>query len=174
MERKDAVDLIRCDIFDVPDIQSWADLGCGTGIFTEALAQLLTKGSGITAIDMDAMALRTVHNEYNGVAILKKQMDFVHESLPLSELDGILMANSLHYVKDKPAFLKKIKGYMKHGHSFLIVEYETDKPNHWVPYPVPFAVLKDLLIKAGYKSVVRLNERPSMYNTGKMYSAVIR
>ena len=39
---------------------SWADLGCGDGTFTLALAELLADGSVIHAVDLDASALSAI------------------------------------------------------------------------------------------------------------------
>ncbi len=85
------------------------------------------------------------------------------------------MANSFHYVKNKKELLQKLSGYVKEEHSFLIVEYDTDKPvSTWVPYPARFESLKKLFNEAGYSSVIKMNEHPSVYRSGIMYSAIIK
>src|SRR5258708_24585898 len=79
----------------------WADLGSGEGAFTLALADLLGPGSHITAVDRDAAALRYLdRNRFPGVEIETQVGDFTRP-LALSNLDGVVMANSLHFVKDK-------------------------------------------------------------------------
>jgi len=55
-----------------------------------------------------------------------------------------------------------------------LVEYNTDKPNPWVPYPVGAHSLELLFAKAGYASFTKLHEMPSAYNTGNMYAAMIK
>jgi SAM-dependent methyltransferase len=54
--------------------------------------------------------------------------------LPL--LDGILMANAMHYFKDKEAVLRQIHSFLKPIGTFLLVEYNVDSGNPWVPYPL--------------------------------------
>ena len=76
----------------------WADLGCGTGTFTVALADLLSPGSTIHAMDRDASVLRRIPPEHRGVSITTHRGDFTNHTWPFANLDGILMANSLHYV----------------------------------------------------------------------------
>ena len=48
------------------------------------------------------------------------------------------MANAFHYVKDKPAFIEKIKKHLKPSGQMIIVEYDTVRQNRWVPYPISF------------------------------------
>jgi ubiquinone/menaquinone biosynthesis C-methylase UbiE len=98
----------------------------------------------------------------------------VRDPLELPPLDGILMANALHYVENKPGFIDKLKRYLKPKSGFLIVEYDLDKPvPTWVPYPVSFVALTRLFKTAGYGSVEKLGERPSRYGRGNMYAALI-
>ena len=153
-------------------ISTWADLGCGKGLFTMALASLIPGGSTIYAIDKNNSLTSRV--TANGVKVVTKESDFVTDELTLQNLDGILMANSLHYVKDKPEFLQKIKSYLKPEALFLIVEYDTDVPvARWVPYPLGFLSMTTLFNNAGYKSIRKLGERPSVYGRGNMYASLI-
>jgi ubiquinone/menaquinone biosynthesis C-methylase UbiE len=124
----------------------WADLGCGTGSFTIALAGLLLKKSLVYAVDKNKAALNKMLDEYKDVIIKKIQGDFTEIKLP-ENLDGILMANSLHYVSDKHAFIKKIQTHLIEQKLFLIVEYDTDIPNQWIPYPVSLNSLKQFTEK---------------------------
>ena len=153
-------------------IARWADLGCGNGIFTQALARLLSKGSIIYGIDKDRSIKPGVTD--GGVEIISKKSDFIEDDLEIGNLDGILMANSLHYVKDKPGFIKKMKTYLKPEGIFLLVEYDTAIPvANWVPYPVSFLALTKLFENAGYTRVKKLHERPSVYGRANMYSALV-
>ncbi|MBS1575466.1 MAG: class I SAM-dependent methyltransferase [Bacteroidetes bacterium] len=172
MQLQEAIELIQHDRWKTTGKQTWADFGCGTGLFTYSLAHLLPEGSTIYSIDEDAGALRQIRST-DKVNIKTIQSDFTLQ-LPLSGLDGILMANSLHYIKDKTGFVHKAAGYMKPGNSFLIVEYDSDKPvKTWVPYPVSFQSLKKIFSDAGYSSIQKLNERRSVYNNGVIYSALV-
>jgi trans-aconitate methyltransferase len=98
MELTAAIELIRNASF-AQTKSTWADLGSGSGLFTYALASLLPDGSMIYAIDKS----RVVLNQYPKPAqtiIQPLQADFITQDLPLPILDGILMANSFHYVKE--------------------------------------------------------------------------
>lgn len=169
MELSQAISLINHKSFLNNQPTIWADLGCGSGLFTLALAYLLKPGSKIFAIDKNISTLKKLQSPN----IENLQADFITEELDIHNLDGILMANSLHYVKDKIAFIHKIEKYFKSDGSFLIVEYDMDKPNPWVPYPLSFASLEILFGKLGYNFVDKINELPSRYNRAKIYSVFI-
>lgn len=159
-------------MFNKPGKQTWADLGCGSGLFSYALTDQLPKDSTIYSVDENVNALKQI-SATNKVNIQTIHANFTNQ-LSLTDLDGILMANSLHYVKDKNAFIKKASAYMKKEKIFLIVEYDSDKAvETWVPYPVSFQSLKKLFTEAGYSFVQKLNEHPSVYHNGNIYSALI-
>jgi trans-aconitate methyltransferase len=146
--------------------QQWADLGCGTGLFTEALTHLLPDQSTVYGVDTNPRLRQTTH-------IIPIKADFIKDDLPLSNLDGMLMANSFHYVKDKPALLEQLSAYMRPDSPMIIVEYDTDQAvSTWVPYPLSYASLTKLFITAGYKHVKKLGQRPSAYGRANIYAAI--
>lgn len=169
MELNEAIELIQYEGIAGPGASAWADLGCGSGLFSRALSGLLQAGSTVYAVDKEPVSLES----NNGVTIKPLQLDFVANDLPLQNLDGILMANSLHYVKDQHAFIKKAAACLKAGGSFLIIEYDTDKANPWVPYPLSYHTLLKLFHRAGYPNISRLHEHASIYGRANMYSALI-
>src|SRR5215218_7411220 len=109
VELKQAITLIRHDSLAREDTTCWADLGCGAGLFTHALAHFLQPGSTIYAVDTNREVLSGIAPLSGSIYLEKMQADFIKESLPLHDLDGILLANSLHYVRDKVTFLEKAK-----------------------------------------------------------------
>jgi len=117
------------------EVGNWADLGCGNGTFTKALAELLPAGSRITAVDRE-------NQNWKIPAVDFLQADFETDNLHLTTLNGILIANAIHYVADKTSLIKKLEKMFKETPKFLIIEYDTDKPNPWVPYPVSFKKCK--------------------------------
>jgi len=169
---KDAIALLQHKHDRPTGSRRWADLGCGSGLFTTALANLLPPDSIIYAVDKDPSALKQIAKS-PGQLIQPVQSDFIKNQLDLKDLDGILMANSLHYVNDKPAFIHKITGYLEKTGCILIVEYNTDKPvSTWVPFPISFQTLKKLLPEAGFPDVIKIQEQPSVFNRGTLYSAI--
>src|SRR4030095_16572424 len=139
---------------------TWANLGCVTGTFTLALADLLAAGSAIHAIDRDGSALRRIPSAHNGVRITTHRGDFTSLTWPFGNLDGVLMANSLHYVDDQATFIRACEPWMTSPRRFLIVEYDTDEASRWVPYPVGQSRLTELFTAAGCLSIRVLRSRP--------------
>ena len=153
--------------------QVWADLGCGKGTFTKALAELLPAGSIIHAVDRDVVALAQLPERWGSAGIVRTHADFSKEELPVNELDGILMANALHYVKDQVGFVARVATHLKPYGSFVLVEYDTDEADPWVPYPIPSARLQVLFAALGTVTVARMAERGSVFGRVKLYSALI-
>lgn len=173
MELSDAIALIQNDQFSQQGTTDWADLGCGSGLFTFALAHLLAPGSTVTGVDK-IPARFNYQLQPEGVVIKSMQLDFEKDDLPFQNMDGFLMANSLHYVEDKKLLIKKLSRYLKANGQFLVVEYDTDTPViHWVPYPASFHSLTRLFEEAGFPSVQKLGERRSVFGRSKMYAALI-
>ncbi len=169
MEIKDAIHLIELALPEKIHQSQWGDLGCGSGTFTIALSHLLGKASKIYAVDKQS---QTIYSPTDvGIEFVKA--DFSNDTLPISNLDGILMANALHYVKDKSAFVEKIKNYLKVNGQLIIVEYDTEHANQWVPYPIPFHQLKSLFAEHGFNKIQKTGEYNSVYNSNKMYGCVI-
>ena len=143
----------------------WADLGAGEGAFTLALADLLGPDAHIVAIDKDARALRSLAGR-----VETRVADFTGP-LELRDLDGVVMANSLHYVRDKQPVLDAVRKMIKPGGRLIIVEYGADRGNPWVPYPFTFPQWEELAAQAGFRSTRLLKTVPSRW-LGTMYSAV--
>jgi SAM-dependent methyltransferase len=92
-------------------------------------------------------------------------------SMSLPSLDGVVMANSLHFQSDQPAVLRTMRGYLRPGGRLVVVEYNTARANGAVPYPVPIARWERLASDAGFAATEVLVRRPSRYH-GELYSAV--
>ena len=167
MQLMQAVELIKHPVDATQN--RWADLGCGDGLFTNALSQLLVKDSLIYAVDKNRRALSKISIK-DDIQLKQLELDFVKDKLPFDNLSGILMANAFHYVKNKDAFVQKCIGCLSDDGYFLIVEYDRDVSNPWVPYPVSFVALQNLFLSFNY-TVRKLRQVPSRY-TGLMYSAI--
>ena len=148
------------------------------GAFTLALADLLGPGSRIVAVDRDAAALRqnveAVEARFPGVTIEPLVADFTRP-LTLSELDGLVAANSLHFVPRarQVAVVAGLATCLRPGGTFVVVEYDADHGNPWVPHPFRYPTWERLATEAGLTETRRLGRVPSRF-LGGIYSAAAR
>ena len=169
-----ARELIANASISVAHEQTWLDLGCGSGTFTLALAGLLPQGSRVIGIDRQHQKLG--NPERQDVRVLFRQGDMQVLLDDYDHVNGILLGNSLHYVRDQPDFLVRLLGKLLPEGRLIIIEYDTVTPSPWVPYPMPFRNLNSI-VSAGAGShyeISKLGERPSMFRVEKMYGCEIR
>lgn len=172
MEHKDHVYLLRNGISSPGG--TWADLGSGTGAFTLALADLLGPSSHIYSIDKDSRALksqeRAMQASFPSVNVEYIAADFTRK-LDLPPLDGIIMANSLHFVRQKGPVLQLLHTYLRPGGRLLLVEYNADRGNMWVPYPLSYPTWEALARQNGFTDTRLLATVPSRF-FGEIYAAL--
>lgn len=173
MDLSTAVRLIEKGVTKTPTPQKWVDLGAGNGLFTNALVSLLSDYSTIYAVDKDQASLDAIKIKSKTASITKLRNDFVNDVLDWEKWDGVLMANSLHFVLDQLSFLQKVKQNLQPGGRLIIVEYNTDSANPWVPYPVSFLSLKKRIQAAGFDSAAMLDNERSRFNRARIYSALV-
>jgi SAM-dependent methyltransferase len=152
----------------------WADLGSGGGAFTLALADLLGPGARIVSVDRDAGALRQQRQRMAGrfpaADVEYRRADFTRP-LDLEAMDGIVMANSLHFVRRREPVLAAVRGWLRPGGRLVLVEYDADRGNPWVPHPLSYRTWERVAAENGFVETRLLARRPSRY-LGAIYSAL--
>lgn len=164
---EDAVALIRSAVEGHEG--TWADLGAGRGTFTRALASVLGAGSRIIAVDRDPGAVAEI--EQIGDPRVTAQLGDFTSAVDLPPLDGILLANALHFVKDAAAVLSALTQRLQPAGRVVLVEYDRRAASRWVPFPISIASLNDLAKAAGLSRFRVVESRPSNYE-GIIYCAV--
>jgi len=180
MDHKDHVNLLRPA--EIKPGGSWADLGAGSGAFTFATRELTGATASIYAVDKDRASLNELEQAYRArfggtqnlnliVGDFSRTRDTSTSSVPrFPPLDGIVMANSLHFFKDKEKILRHVSSYLKPNGMMLIVEYNVDSGNPWVPYPFSFETYCKLAPRANFSVPRLLAKAPSTF-LREFYSA---
>jgi len=85
----------------------------------------------------------------------------------------LLLRTSLHFVaRDRQvAVVAALASHLRDGGRFVVVEYDADHGNHWVPYPFTYRTWEQLATGAGLTGTARLDHVPSRF-LGGIYSAV--
>jgi trans-aconitate methyltransferase len=155
--------------------QTWADLGAGDGLFTKALAGLLPRQSKIISLDKDERALKNISIDTLDIELQILVADLNHIPPGLSQLDGLVMANALHYIKSQTPFLVSLKtNLLKKSGVLLLVEYNLDRPNAWVPFPISKNRLLSLSKESGFELEIFPNSVKSRLNSSEIYSALLK
>ena len=183
MDHRDHVALLEPGVSDEArgPGAAWADIGAGTGAFTLALAELTGPGSRIVAVDRDHRALaenvQRTRAAFPAVELEPRTADFTGalDLGGLEGLDGLVAANSLHFVAParQVSVVRALARLLRPGGAFLVVEYDADHGNQWVPNPFRFDGWRAIAGEAGLADVRELARAPGRF-LGGFYSAVGR
>lgn len=178
MDHADHVGLLRAGLDGVAAGERWADIGAGSGAFTLALADLLGPGATVIALDRDASAVainaQAMAASFPDVEFEIRVCDLT-DPPDLGLLDGMVAANSLHYVpRDRQVeAVRRLAALVRPRGRFVVVEYDADRGNPWVPHPFSFETWRQLADDAGLRDTERIGRVPSRF-LGAIYAAASR
>ena len=173
MNAREAAELIR-DAIPARG-GTWADLGAGEGTFTRALVDLASPRR-VYAVDRDARAMAELMRwgQSESTEVIPVVADFTQLSdlpeLNGGKLDGMLLANSLHYSSDPERVLSRLIAWLRPRGRVVLVEYDRRKASRWVPYPIPVERWKELSKSAGLSAPIVTATRRSVFG-GDLYVA---
>lgn len=172
MNHQDHVNLLRGGVTQQGG--RWADFGSGDGAFTLALRDLIGAEGEIFSIEKDKSRLdqqqRNFRTRFRGSKSHFIHADFTRP-LDLPPLDGIVIANALHFFRDKEKILYLLRGYLESEGRLVLVEYNADAGNPWVPYPISFDSFVSLARRTGFAEPRLLATVPSRF-LREIYSAL--
>ena len=152
----------------------WADVGCGDGVYTYLLHTLLQAGSTIYAVDKNQRALqalkRNMAASYPEALIYPVLADFTRP-LALPPLDGLVLANSLHFVRRKQSVLTQLAALLRPGGWLIVIEYNTSRGNYAVPHPIDETQFLTLARQVGLRQARIVAKAPSSF-LGEMYTGM--
>ncbi len=112
-----------------------ADVGAGSGYFTIPVARAVGSTGTVIAADisqemLDYLDKRVQAENLTNVQLLKVERD--DPLLPPGGVDTILMVDTLHYVKNRGAYAKKLRAALAPGGRLVIIDYI---PRSWEERP---------------------------------------
>jgi len=119
VNHENAVSLIKHGV-EAPG-ETWADLGAGGGTFSLALSELLGPKGLVIAVDRDLHALRRIGTPPASWAPIRTYHADFTQPLKLTNLDGLLLANALHFVALQERALQQLIGYLRPGGRVLFL-----------------------------------------------------
>jgi ubiquinone/menaquinone biosynthesis C-methylase UbiE len=153
---------------------TWADFGSGTGAFTLALAECIGPSGHIYSIDKEKGALQQQEQVMNG-RFPQNQVTYITADytrpLDLPSLDGLVIANALHFQRRKDGIVQRLHSYLRPGGRLIVVEYNVDRGNMWVPHPLSYQTWQDVAAQNGFAQTQLLASRPSRF-LHEIYAAV--
>jgi ubiquinone/menaquinone biosynthesis C-methylase UbiE len=154
----------------------WADLGCGDGIFTTVIQDLIGPDGRVIGVDADARALHRLRErfvrDHPGISVDAITAD-LRAPIVLPALDGVVFANVLHFMNPEECrdTFRKLVGFVRTGGRAVVVEYNTHSPNAAVPHPLGPESFLMLAANAGL-SDGHVVARVSSSFLGEMYAGV--
>jgi SAM-dependent methyltransferase len=127
-------------------------------------------------VDKDRRALDTQREElHRRFGAASPQMRYLvadyTRPLDLPQLDGVVMANTLHFYRAPAPIVRAVMSYVRPEGRLIVVEYGVDRGNVWVPHPFSFAAWEDIAARCGLIGVRLLHTVPSRF-LDHIYAAV--
>lgn len=104
-----------------------ADIGCGTGVYTIALAEQVGAMGQVYAVDVHREALHTLAGTLDRRGIINVEMLWadVEKSIPVDafSLDAVVLSNVLFQLEDKGKTLSLVAKVLKPEGMLLVVDW---------------------------------------------------
>jgi ubiquinone/menaquinone biosynthesis C-methylase UbiE len=131
------------------------DVGAGSGYFTFRFAKALPKGR-VVATDIDPEMIRHIHHKVliEGVVNVEAVLADPKDPRVDPRADVVFVADVLHHVDGREAWLAKIFSEMKAGARLVLIEFKEGKLPQGPPESVkiPKAQLTAMVRTAGFVS----------------------
>jgi ubiquinone/menaquinone biosynthesis C-methylase UbiE len=148
-----------------------ADIGAGSGYFTIPVAKAIRPAGTVLAVDisqemLDYLGRRVQAEQLENVRLLKVERN--DPNLPPGGIDLILMVDTIHYVKNRGEYAKKLRAGLAPGGRLVIIDY-IPKPweeRPWGPTPEQQFSKEQMdadMAQAGLKPIKEYNFLPEQY-----------
>jgi SAM-dependent methyltransferase len=117
-----------------------ADIGAGSGYFTRRISRAVGPSGVVWAVDIrpEILAVLEERARRDGLTNIRlQQVEPEDPQLPAGRVDTVLMVDTLHYVKDRGAYAKKLRAALAPGGRVVIIDFVPKSPEErpWGPPP---------------------------------------
>ena len=148
-----------------------ADIGAGTGYFTVRIARAVGPEGTVLAHDISPQMLEFLGKRLEAEQLENVQMKKVERDdamIPEKGVNTIIMVDTIHYIKERTEYVKRLREGLKPGGRFVIIDYRV-KPfeeRPWGPPPqqqIPKEQLNSEIEAAGFERVADHDFLPEQY-----------
>jgi len=117
-----------------------ADVGAGSGYFTVRLARAVGPQGTVWALDINDTLLDYLRRRVEKEGLTNTRIGKVaadDPGLPPGTVDTVLMVDTLHYVRDRPAYARKLRAGLAPGGRVVIIDFRPKslEERPWGPPP---------------------------------------
>jgi arsenite methyltransferase len=136
-----------------------ADLGAGSGYFTQRFVQAVTETGKVYVIDVEPEALKHVKDR-----LIRTRRPFDAEfilaspenpNLPAESVDLIFICNTYHHLDDPPAYFRRLRSSLRPGGRIAIIDFYHDERSGELSFPRRHLVALEKVVQditgAGYR-----------------------
>ncbi len=104
-----------------------ADLGCGSGVFTELLRRM---GFAVVGVDISPKLVALGRSKYSGLELIEGDA----ENLPFDggSFDGVLLSGLIHHFPDPRRLAAEVRRILKPGGRFVAFDPNRMNPFMWL------------------------------------------
>ena len=148
-----------------------ADVGAGTGYFTVRIARAVGPEGRVLAHDISPEMLGFLERRLEAEQLENvelKQVERDDAMLPEGKINTIIMVDTIHYIKERTAYVERLREALTPGGRFVIIDYRV-KPfeeRPWGPPPeqqIPKEQLNSEIEAAGFKRSADHDFLPEQY-----------
>ena len=148
-----------------------ADLGAGSGYFTQRFVEAVAETGKVYVIDIEAEALKHVedrlvhmHRSFDAEFILARPDN---PKIPVESVDMIFVCNTYHHLEDRSVYFRNTKSSLKPGGRVVIIDFYHDERSGDLGFPKRHLVAREKVVEemteAGFKLAKEHTFLPKQY-----------
>jgi cyclopropane fatty-acyl-phospholipid synthase-like methyltransferase len=133
--------------------QRVADLGAGSGLFTRPIAGKVGEKGTVFAIDIDPELLKHIDKSAENPAVIRTVLAAEDDPKIPERVDLIVIIDTLHHIRNREAYLKKLRNYLQPSGRIAILDFSKEWPAGHEQMKYSLEELEGWMKSAGYKRV---------------------